>query len=188
MYWYLVHEGVNWGHNMILWRSCSAILWKYSSIWSGYHILIYYVIQHAYEYIKPDFYRLHNTFLCIHTQWSGCLKTVSRHPQHVFKTFFRQCLKTCQDVLKTSSRCLDMVGMSLRQYLKDMLTISRRLEDVLGHIFVMSSRRILFVFNCLQDVLRCIFQPSSAGTGSSLPGLKWLTALFYSDRKLFLTW
>ena len=65
MYWCLVHEGVNGGHNIILWRSCSAILWKYSSIWSGYHILIYYVIQYAYEYIKPYFSWLHNTFLCI---------------------------------------------------------------------------------------------------------------------------
>ena len=59
------NEGINGGHNIILWRSCSAILWKYGSIRSGYHILIYYVMQYAYEYIKPDFSRMHNTFLFI---------------------------------------------------------------------------------------------------------------------------
>ena len=43
----------------------SAILWKYGSILSGYHILLYYAMQCAYEYIKPDFFRMHNTFLFI---------------------------------------------------------------------------------------------------------------------------
>ena len=80
-------------------------------------------------------FTFHNmTYIQVDTQWSGCLKKVSRHPQHVFK--------------------IVIVDMSFRQYVKDMLAIARCLEIYFGDVF----ETYFDVFECLQGVLRYIFQ------------------------------
>ena len=40
-----------------------------TSVWRGYHILIYYVIQCAYAYINPGVYKTHKVFLFIKCPW-----------------------------------------------------------------------------------------------------------------------
>ena len=40
-----------------------------TSVWRGYHILIYYVIQCAHAYINPGVYKTHKVFLFIKCTW-----------------------------------------------------------------------------------------------------------------------
>ena len=55
---------------MLIWSKVLVMpCFEITSVWRGYHILIYYVMQCSHAYINPGVYKTHKVFLFIKCTW-----------------------------------------------------------------------------------------------------------------------